>query len=78
MGIAEALMLFVRKIMIKKSKTFTLPLCLHPTEKSNLSWEKSVTDPVLGIHKPQRPGEKSVTVETLSISLQEGQRGDFS
>lgn len=53
MYIAEALMLFVRKIMIKKSKIFTLPLCLLPTEKSNLSWEKSVTDPVLGTHKPE-------------------------
>lgn len=53
MYIAEALMLFVRKIMIKKSKIFTLPLCLLPIEKSNLSWEISVTDPVLGTHKPE-------------------------
>jgi len=64
--------------MIKKNKIFTLPLCLLPTEKSNLTWEKSVTDPVLGTHKPQSPGEKSVSAETLSISLLEGQRGNLS
>lgn len=59
--------------MTRKNRIFTLPLCLLPTEKANLSWEKSVTDPVLGIHKPQCP-----SVETLSISLLEDQRGNLS
>lgn len=71
-------MLFVRKKMIKKNKIFTLPLCLLPAEKSNLSWEKSVTDPVLGTHKPQSQEDNAVDVETLSISLLEAQRGNLS
>lgn len=66
--------------MIKKSKIFSLPLCLLPIKKSNLSLgeTKSVPDPVLGTSKPQSPGEKSVSVETLSISLLERQRGNLS
>lgn len=64
--------------MIKKNKIFTLLLCLLPTEKSDLSQEKSVADPVLGTHTPQSPGEESIGVETLSISLQEVQSSNLS